>query len=898
MNNFNINKNEFTGNEIVSDLRRQMAADGIDCDQEILIDGKIHRFSRDRKQNQPDEWYFAVDWVSSKNAYYLLSVYGSWSDGSKFVFRSWDKNERFLNEKERLEIHEALQKRQKEAEKLIEEEHARAAELAKAIWDKSATTAPDEEYLAYASKKGIHLKGARFTKNLQGYPSLVIPLFNLEGEVKSLQFISVGEKEVYKTFFSGGEKKGNFMVLGNLKDQGQFLVAEGYATACSCHEATGLPAVVAFDSGNLPLVVKKLRSKFPRSEIIICGDNDSHRENNPGKNAAIKAAIESNCRVAIPSFFPENQKGQDQQVLTDFNDLLCLNGPKEVARQIEGAEVALNFLLDDLADNPLEKTSRDYIFSIAYLAIAKGDLSQRDIILSQLHEILKPFGIEKVTLRNEFKQFVKDQGDQVSSSHILDSANFDEKEEGLINALMEAFGNPIPFNHNGKPKGINQMFFASKFAKERNILYEPIEHAFHEYHTGSGLWEYRTDDSVKIKMGEEAIQFLRKLGLEDLVSHCTETLLRQLIALVKGKAEQPNAFQRKRGIIHVANGIIKLNENPNILHGFDPGYFSRNRSNIAVDLYANCPRFIHELLVPAISREDIVLLQKYCGQCLLGYNPSQTILLMPGTAGGGKSTLVSVIEKVIGIYNVAQLKVNHLSERFEVASFFGKTLLTGKDVPGNFLHNPRGANVLKSLVGGDRLSAEQKNLRRRFDIVGEFNVIITSNARLHLRLDSDIGAWQRRLLIIEFEQSPPEKPIPHFDDLLVNTEGPGILNWMIEGAKFLLHDLNVLGRIQRSPEQKQRVDDLLAESDSIVAFVQNCIERNQGGDVTVSELSEAYTSFCQQRDWNQESIAIFQSQVKNVMLQLHHVSLRHDIVRNSKNQRGFKHVSLINQEGA
>ena len=121
---------------------------------------------------------------------------------------------------------------------------------------------------------------------------------------------------------------------------------------------------------------------------------------------------------------------------------------------------------------------------------------------------------------------------------------------------------------------------------------------------------------------------------------------------------------------------------------------------------------------------------------------------------------------------------------------------------------------------------------------------------------------------------------------------------MIEGAKLLLLELEAYGRIQRSPEQIKRVDDLLAESDSIVAFVQNCIEWNQGGDVTVSELSEAYTSFCQQRDWHQEGITAFQSQVKNVMLQLHHVSLRHDILRNSKNQRGFKHVSLSNQEVA
>jgi putative DNA primase/helicase len=329
---------------------------------------------------------------------------------------------------------------------------------------------------------------------------------------------------------------------------------------------------------------------------------------------------------------------------------------------------------------------------------------------------------------------------------------------------------------------------------------------------------------------------------------------------------------------------------------FSPEYYSRNRSDVAVDHNTECPRFIQELLEPAITIEDILLLQKYCGQCLLGYNPSQTILLIPGTPGGGKSTLVSVIEKVIGLHNIAQLKVNHLSERFEVASFFGKTLLTGKDVPGNFLDNPRGANVLKSLVGGDRLSAEQKNLKRRFDIVGEFNIIITSNARLHLKLDSDIGAWQRRLLIIEFEKMPPKKPIPHFDDLLVATEGSGILNWMIEGAIILLDELETFGRIQRSKEQMQRVDDLLAESDSVVAFAQKCVTAKHGDDVTVAELSEAYTHFCQERGWKQETVGSFENQIKNVILQLHQVSRRNDIIRNAKNQRGFKHVTLVDRE--
>jgi phage/plasmid-associated DNA primase len=172
------------------------------------------------------------------------------------------------------------------------------------------------------------------------------------------------------------------------------------------------------------------------------------------------------------------------------------------------------------------------------------------------------------------------------------------------------------------------------------------------------------------------------------------------------------------------------------------------------------------------------------------------------------------------------------------------------------------------------------------------NIIITSNARLHVRLDSDIGAWRRRLLIIEFEQAAPVKPIAHLDDILITEEGAGILNWMIEGAIKLLHDLDQHGRIQLSKEQLQRVEGLLAESDSIRSFVLSCVEASHGSDVTTAELVEAYTAYCEGRGWRAETISSFENQIRNIMLETHRLSRRNDIKRNGKSQRGYMHVAL------
>jgi phage/plasmid-associated DNA primase len=82
---------------------------------------------------------------------------------------------------------------------------------------------------------------------------------------------------------------------------------------------------------------------------------------------------------------------------------------------------------------------------------------------------------------------------------------------------------------------------------------------------------------------------------------------------------------------------------------------------------------------------------------LIGENLAQRLLILTGTAGGGKGTFIRVLVGILGQTNVASLRTQLLNERFELGRFLGKTLLYGADVPEKFL-NHRGASVLKSLT--------------------------------------------------------------------------------------------------------------------------------------------------------------------------------------------------------
>jgi putative DNA primase/helicase len=467
-------------------------------------------------------------------------------------------------------------------------------------------------------------------------------------------------------------------------------------------------------------------------------------------------------------------------------------------------------------------------------------------------------------------------------------------QETLLKDIGLTYGDPVVRGAKGVPLSINQQFAAGWCASTLNILFDPSVQRFYEYDDPTGLWVQQTDAAVVQRVGTALGELLELIGASNLRPKCGQNILSAVTSLLKGMVEKQGVWRKLDNTVHVANGMLQLHTDRSpALSSFSKEFFSRNKSNYSWDTHAVCPRFIGELLSPALSKDDITLLQKYAGQCLLGRNPSQTLLLIRGTAGGGKSTLCEIIEAVIGEKNVAQLRVEQLTSRFESLRFLGRTLLSGKDVSGSFLDS-KGAYILKSLVGGDRLEGEVKGGNLSFSLRGELNAIITSNSRLCVRLDGDAAAWRRRLLILDFDQPPVEKRIPFFARTLLDEEGAGILCWMIKGARALLSDLSRFGSIQMSSVQEKRIEDLLAESDSVHAFVRDCIEKaDVSSTITVAELTTAYFDYCDLRGWEARSRHRFETSASDVMMELLRVAKRNDIKRDEKNQRGYTHVRLI-----
>ncbi|WP_338666245.1 MobF family relaxase (plasmid) [Pararoseomonas sp. SCSIO 73927] len=204
--------------------------------------------------------------------------------------------------------------------------HERAARMAHRLWA-AATPAKDHPYLA---AKGVKAHGLRQDRRGR----LLVPVQGVDGRLWGVQRVNVDGS---KLFLKGGRTEGGHMLIGGRPKPGApLLIAEGYATGATLHEATGLPVAVAFNAGNLAVVARVYRAADSSRPIIIAGDNDHHLPRravplpNVGKEKAEAAAAAVGGVAVLPSF-PAGDRG------SDWNDLARQQGHQPVTAAVRSA---------------------------------------------------------------------------------------------------------------------------------------------------------------------------------------------------------------------------------------------------------------------------------------------------------------------------------------------------------------------------------------------------------------------------------------------------------------------------------------------------------------------------------------------------------------------------------
>lgn len=286
-------------------FREAIRAAGLAPPEAIEADGELHRFASNGKRSDLAGWYVLhADGVPA-------GAFGCWRSG---LTENWHADiGRTLTDAERERQRQRIEaaKRKREQAEQVQREEAR--HRAASEW-KAATPAPDSH--PYLARKGVKAHGLRVDADGR----LLVPVRDRAGDWQSLQRIAANGD---KLFLPGGRVAGGYYSIS--KPAGTICIAEGFATAATIHEATGLPVAVAFNAGNLEAVARTLREKLSTAKLILCADDDARTDGNPGVTKATAAARAVGGLLAVPDFDADRPDGA-----TDFNDLAKHRGPEAV----------------------------------------------------------------------------------------------------------------------------------------------------------------------------------------------------------------------------------------------------------------------------------------------------------------------------------------------------------------------------------------------------------------------------------------------------------------------------------------------------------------------------------------------------------------------------------------
>ena len=298
----------------IEHFRLQIDAAGLEPPFNIIQDGVIHRFSTSGKRGDDSGWYVLhTDGIAAGS-------FGCWREG---LTQTWcAKSDRAMTDAER-EVHRQRIKAMKaQREAGLRATQQQASQSAAALWQQATPATAAHEYL---TRKGVQPRGIR----LNGH-RLIIPMRDTAGTLHSLQTITLhGDKR----FHPGGRVKGCYHAIGG-KPDGVLVIAEGYATGASIHEATGWSVAVSFNAGNIEPVAVALHKAYPALMLFIASDDDHLSPGNPGLTAAKQAALAVGGIVVVPQF-PADRPGK----ATDFNDMAVLAGLSAVRACFSEIEV-------------------------------------------------------------------------------------------------------------------------------------------------------------------------------------------------------------------------------------------------------------------------------------------------------------------------------------------------------------------------------------------------------------------------------------------------------------------------------------------------------------------------------------------------------------------------------
>lgn len=317
---------EIDKSAVLAQFREALEKNDFIVNQEIIADGKFHRLPciGDKWGNKSGAYKLYLDG-------YPAGFIQNHKNGDGFNWKYTHSNQ-IQNYSQKYNP-SAIRQKQKDIKKIEQEA------LLDIEYEKTAARLLSEYENAKNAENHAYLEKKQITANddikIDKFGNLLIPLKDENGKFWSVQRITKnGEKfigairtkdEKAQNLEFPARKKGCFYTNKSLKEQDEFIICEGYATAKTLEFELQKSVIMAIDAGNLLSVAKEIHEIYPQKSISIYADNDIAKNNNT--NVGLNKALE--VKEIIPQvkvFCPVLNKSDMDDKLSDFNDLKCKYG--------------------------------------------------------------------------------------------------------------------------------------------------------------------------------------------------------------------------------------------------------------------------------------------------------------------------------------------------------------------------------------------------------------------------------------------------------------------------------------------------------------------------------------------------------------------------------------------
>lgn len=290
--------------------------------------------------------------------------------------------------------------------------------------------------------------------------------------------------------------------------------------------------------------------------------------------------------------------------------------------------------------------------------------------------------------------------------------------------------------------------------------------------------------------------------------------------------------------INFKNGTLDINRETTVLRDFDKKDFLTYQLPYEYDPEAKAPMFEKYLNRVLPDKQAQTVIAEYLGNALgAPALQQQKILFLIGNGNNGKSVFCDIVKATMGKENVSAFSLSSLTQE----NSHSRPLIEDKLL--NYcsdISTDLNINNFKIMARGEEIEA--RYLFNQSFVMTHYARLVFNCNSFPTNLENSEGFW-RSFLTIPFEQTiSPEERDPELAKKIIAAELPGIMNWILEGARRVIHNK----KYSPCPLADQTLEKYRIAASSTLSFLQDKgYKPGFNESCLISELYNAFKFYCQ-----------------------------------------------------